>query len=67
MPYQLQPGEDEAVAAHKMLGDARMVHEIAVVNGVAYLRDEHPGKPAQWAADPKNLRSGKDESWPESQ
>lgn len=61
MAYRLQPGEDESIAAHRMLGDARLTHEIMVINGVAYLRDEKAGPPAPWAADPNKLRHGKED------
>jgi hypothetical protein len=52
MPYQLKPGEDISHAAQALLGDARMIHEIHVVHGTAYLKAERMGPPAKWAAAP---------------
>lgn len=56
MPYKLQPDETDADAAWHLLGDRRLTHEIKVINGQAYLNDEKPGPPAQWAADPARLK-----------
>ena len=44
------------MAAYKLLGDKRLVNEIEVVNGVAYIRGERSGPPARWAAAPPDFR-----------
>src|SRR2546430_9938189 len=57
MSYHLRSGETPADAAFKLLGDARLVNEIHVVNGVAYIDGEHLGPPAKWAAQPPRHES----------
>jgi hypothetical protein len=50
--YKLKSGDTPEDAAHEMLGDRRMTHEIQIINGIAYLRGEKMGPPAKWAAAP---------------
>jgi hypothetical protein len=50
MSYKLKSGQTPADAAFEILGDARLVNELHVVNGTAYLRGEHQGPPAKYAA-----------------
>lgn len=52
MAYKLQSGETIEDAAQKILGDRRLVNEIHVIDGTAYLRGEKAGPPAKWAAAP---------------
>ena len=39
-------------AAWELLGDKRLVNELQIVNGIAYVRGERMGPPAKWAAGP---------------
>ena len=50
--YKLKSGDSPEDAAHEMLGDSRLVNEIHIIDGVAYLRNEKMGPPAKWAAAP---------------
>ena len=54
--YKLKSGETLEDAAHEMLGDKRLVNEIHVIDGVAYLHNEKMGPPAKWAAAPSKQR-----------
>jgi hypothetical protein len=57
--YTLKSGEDVSDAAFEMLGDRRLVNELHVVNGIAFLRGEKAGPPAKWAAAPPRPDRGK--------
>lgn len=52
MSYKLLSGDTPADAAHVLLGDRRLVNEIHIIDGIAYLRNEKAGPPAKWAAAP---------------
>lgn len=39
-------------AAWELLGDKRLVNELHVVNGIAYVRGEKMGPPARYAGEP---------------
>ena len=52
MPYHLKSGETAEKAAWELLGDKRLVNELQIVNGIAYVRGERMGPPAKWAAGP---------------
>jgi hypothetical protein len=49
MPYHLKSGETPEKAAWELLGDKRLVNELHVVNGIAYVRGEKMGPPARYA------------------
>ena len=55
MPYQLKQGEGPPQAALALLGDSRLINEIDVVDGKAYVKGESLGPPAKWAAAPPRL------------
>lgn len=55
MSYKLRSGDKPEDAAYEMLGDKRLVNELHIINGVAYLRGEKAGPPAKWAAVPPKL------------
>lgn len=50
--YKLKSGETPEDAAQELLGDRRLVNEIHLIDGTAYLRGEKAGPPAKWAAAP---------------
>jgi len=52
VPYTLKSGETAEKAAWELLGDKRLVNELHVVNGVAYVRGERMGPPARYAGQP---------------
>ncbi len=52
MSYRLQSGETPGDAAYRLLGDRRLVNELQIVSGIAYVRGERAGPPAKWAAAP---------------
>jgi hypothetical protein len=56
--YQLKPGESPEDAAQALLGDRRLTTELDVSYGVAYVKGERHGPPAQWAARPPAIRKG---------
>jgi len=56
MSYKLKSGETPEDAAYELLGDRRLVNEIHVIDGTAFLRGEKAGPPAKWAAAPPKLK-----------
>lgn len=56
MAIKLQSGDTPEKAAYLLLGDKRLVNEIHVVNGMAYVRGEKMGPPARWAGQPPRQR-----------
>ena len=57
MATKKAPQETLNQVAQRMLGDGRPTHEIQLVGDTAYLKDEKPGPPARWAADPQPFGS----------
>lgn len=55
MAYRLKSGETPEAAAHHLLGDSRLVNEIHIEEGLAYINGEKLGPPAKYAAEPPNL------------
>lgn len=55
MSYRLKTGETPEAAAAHLLGDSRLVNEIHLVEGVAYINGEKLGPPAKYAAEPPDL------------
>jgi len=51
MAYKLKGGETPEKAAFEVLGDKRLVNELNIVNGVAYVRGEKLGPPARYAGE----------------
>ena len=57
MPYHLKSGQTAEEAAFLLLGDKRLVNELQIIHGIAYVRGEKLGPPAKWAAAPLRLRN----------
>jgi len=49
MALKLQSGDSPEKAAWTLLGDKRLVNELSIVNGIAYVRGEKMGPPARYA------------------
>lgn len=52
MAYRLRAGESKEDAAQALLGDARLVNELDIIQGVAYVKGEKTGPPSSWGAKP---------------
>lgn len=55
MAYKLRSGETPEAAAAHLLGDSRLVNEIHIENGIAYIKGEKLGPPAKYAAEPPKI------------
>jgi hypothetical protein len=55
MALKLKSGQTAEEAAAILLGDSRLVNEIHIEEGIAYIKGEKMGPPAKYAAEPPRL------------